>query len=147
MKMYIPEIGDEIILTSDWEFKEFNNFTNHVLINGTILKVKRIYIRQSMPERSTISFKVIKTEGFIFLNYRKIKNICVSLDYVNKIKFEIYKLNEKIQKIELDIIKYVEDEIIKFSSEYNRFKMLLNTYQYVLPVKYDNSVVNPIYSM
>ena len=145
--MYIPEIGDEIILTSDWEFKEFNNFTNHVLINGTILKVKRIYIRQSMPERSTISFKVIKTEGFIFLNYRKIKNICVSLDYVNKIKFEIYKLNEKIQKIELDIIKYVEDEIIKFSSEYNRFKMLLNTYQYVLPVKYDNSVVNPIYSM
>ncbi len=80
MKMYIPELGDQIKLTADWVFElhvEDRNSTlmeflhncefswenyrtgitmTSVIPDGSILKVDRIYIRKGASDYSSITF-------------------------------------------------------------------------------------------
>lgn len=43
MKMYIPELGDRIVLTKDWSFQLFNEHRNSGLINLLGVKFKGDY--------------------------------------------------------------------------------------------------------
>ena len=91
MKMYIPSVGDEIVLTSDWKFNLFNEQRNSTLMEivgdtrkegyswrkltaipcsipaGATLKIDRIYIRKGMDDFDSITFlwKGITTESKI----------------------------------------------------------------------------------
>jgi len=81
MKLYIPEISDELRLTADWTFDLYNEDRNSSLMEkvgdqrkvtgnwskdfqpipctipaGAILKVDRIYIRKGNKEYSSITF-------------------------------------------------------------------------------------------
>jgi len=80
MKLYIPEISDEIRLTADWTFDLYNEDRNSSLMEkigdvrkvtwgggnygsipctipaGAILKVDRIYIRKGNKEYSSLTF-------------------------------------------------------------------------------------------
>lgn len=81
MKLYIPEIGDEIKLATDWTFDLYNEYRNETLMTvmndiretfdsedqdfgaipctipaGEILIVDRIYIRKGQEDFSSISF-------------------------------------------------------------------------------------------
>jgi hypothetical protein len=84
MKMYIPSIGDEIVLTSNWEFGLWNERRNYdflvflgdvtkeywdyfysnksmksrpcVIPKGSLLKIDRIYIRKGVSDYDSITF-------------------------------------------------------------------------------------------
>ena len=81
IKLYIPEIGDEIKLTADWTFDLYNESRNTTLMEkigdtrdteyayrdpyttipctipaGAVLKVDRIYIRKGLSDFSSLSF-------------------------------------------------------------------------------------------
>lgn len=81
MKLYIPEISDEIRLTADWNFGLYNEDRNQSLMElmkdtrkvvwggspdyghipctipaGSILKVDRVYIRKGKGEFSSLTF-------------------------------------------------------------------------------------------
>jgi len=80
MKLYIPEIGDSLKLTTDWTFDLYNEDRNSSLMEkvgdvrkvtwggadygsipctipaGAVLKVDRIYIRKGNKEYSSITF-------------------------------------------------------------------------------------------
>jgi len=91
MKIYIPSVGDELRLTSDWTFGLYNEDRNSTLMEvlkdtrplgytyskvvtidsipatipaGEILKVDRIYIRKGKEEFDSITFywKNMRTE-------------------------------------------------------------------------------------
>ena len=80
MKLYIPEIGNQLRLTVDWTFDLYNEYRNATLLEkigdsrdagwyqrniggspctipaGAVLKVDRIYIRKGISEYSSITF-------------------------------------------------------------------------------------------
>lgn len=81
MKLYIPEIGSEIRLISDWTFNLYNEDRNSTLMEvtndprkttwsgdhqfgaipctipaGAVLKIDRIYIRKGLGEYSSLTF-------------------------------------------------------------------------------------------
>jgi hypothetical protein len=83
MKLYIPSVGDSILLTSDWQFDLYNEDRNHSLMelfndkrlianrwgsrvdmdsipctipSGSVLKVDRIYIRKGQGDFDSITF-------------------------------------------------------------------------------------------
>ena len=81
MKLYIPEIGDQFVLSSDWKFTLHNERRNETLMKklnwefkwyperdgsdktrelviskGTTLKVDRIYIRKGNSDYSSLTF-------------------------------------------------------------------------------------------
>ena len=78
MKLYVPEIGDRLELTTDWSFKLHFESRNKKLLErfghtfawsqkssdgldvtlrkGVVLKVDRVYIRQGMEDFSSITF-------------------------------------------------------------------------------------------
>ncbi len=80
MKLYIPEIGDEIRLLSDWTFDLYNEDRNSTMMEkvndqrrmrawgddygsipctvpaGVVLKIDRIYIRKGNKDYSSITF-------------------------------------------------------------------------------------------
>lgn len=78
MKLYVPEIGDELTLTADWTFALYNEYRNETLMEvindprqttygqsdsipctipaGSVLKVDRIYIRKGISEFSSLTF-------------------------------------------------------------------------------------------
>jgi len=84
MKLYIPTVGDSLMLTADWEFDLYNEDRNQSLMefvkdpremarhwgnpkidmgaapcvipSGSVLKVDRIYIRKGQGEFDSITF-------------------------------------------------------------------------------------------
>lgn len=108
MKMYVPEIGDKIILSSDWTFRVYDESRNSSLYtlmgftppsrwqdrgkligDFTIVKdqeliIDRIYIRKGKIEYSSIT-----------LRWGKIR-FWVKLEDFNKIEFENVIENKKI---------------------------------------------------
>ncbi len=80
MKLFIPEIGNEIKLLTDWTFDLYHEDRNYTLMEftndprprtyygkddttlpctipaGTILKVDRVYIRKGLKDFSSLSF-------------------------------------------------------------------------------------------
>lgn len=87
-KLYIPSIGDEIKLASEWQFPCFAESRNRVFIQkyqpdfspsnwyqsdgqslavtfpaGTILKVARIYIRAGKSDYDSITFTIKEIPG------------------------------------------------------------------------------------
>lgn len=144
--LFIPEIGTELLLTSDWDFPlymEFRNIKNcyrlfgiktedmpydssksfNVSIKaGSILKVDRIYIKKGLSSFSSITFNVTypdkKTKGRF---WAKLKD-------VNKIVCEIFKP-------ELDK-KFVATNKVKFN------KFLSDLYKTDLPFIVSESINN-----
>lgn len=79
MKLFIPEIGDMIVLLQDWTFNLYNEDRNHTLMEymrdprerqyndntppipctipaGAELKIDRVYIRKGLKEFSSLTF-------------------------------------------------------------------------------------------
>lgn len=87
MKLYIPEIGDQFVLTNDWSFDLYYEYRNESLLKkinidfewgrhqnnqekfpvtlakGTTLKVDRIYIRKGASDYSSLPFTLILMNG------------------------------------------------------------------------------------
>ena len=104
MRFYVPQIKDQIVLTSDWSFHLHNEYRNAKLLDvvdpngydysdpvvvtfptGMVLRVERIYIRQNAPDYSSITFRVVKSpDNPAFLKAR----FWVKLDDANKIEFD-----------------------------------------------------------
>ncbi len=84
-KLYIPTIGDHLVLTKPWKFKLYDEYRNSswwdkmnpkkpssgywgdadkfveiTLPPGTILSVDRIYIRKSAKDYDSVTFRVLK---------------------------------------------------------------------------------------
>ena len=118
MRLFIPEIGDKIILTEDWSFNLFGEYRNSSFVKnlqlkepldsdygsnmksveltlkkGTILTVDRIYIRKGISDYSSITFNVFFSED------KKIKGRFWSKLYdVNLIEYEIFELKDENTK-------------------------------------------------
>ena len=140
MKMYIPQIGDVINLTEDWEFNlhhenrnkdllveffnfdkvkyipyiENNKFNSFKLLKDTILTIDRIYIRKGNDDFSSITFNAIFPNGFKGRFWAKLED-------VNNIEFEIMKIKDInikftsfIQKIEITTIDKLDINKPKF---------------------------------
>jgi hypothetical protein len=111
MKMYIPSIGDKIILSKDWTFTLFNEYRNNSLIEpltqrryhqvketefsftlyaSTVLTVDRIYIRKGNPEYNSITFLIPKQYNTIKYGNGKIR-FWVKLKETENMEFEIYE--------------------------------------------------------
>jgi hypothetical protein len=117
MKLYVPEIGDRLKLTKDWEFKlyyerrnspllkhfgfeftwtrDYNKNESVILPIGTILKVDRIYIRNGAQDYSSISFYAEGIKGNGGLDKPKNSRFWAKLLDCNNIEFEIEKLVSK----------------------------------------------------
>jgi hypothetical protein len=121
MKFYIPEIGDEIVLSKDWKFIVTKEYRNEHLIKkflpekikgektiwhgddygkgigeiiipkGTVLSIDRIYIRKGASDYSSVTF-IIKSEG----KEKKIR-FFAKLQDCNNIEFESRKKKDSIQ--------------------------------------------------
>lgn len=71
MKMYIPELGDRIVLTKDWSFQLFNEHRNSGLINLLGVKFKgdyyvyngKQYFHASKTENGCCIFGVESKDG------------------------------------------------------------------------------------
>jgi len=71
MKMYIPELGDRIVLTKDWSFQLFNEHRNSGLINLLGVKFKgdyyvyngKQYFHASKTENGCYIFGVESEDG------------------------------------------------------------------------------------
>lgn len=140
MRMYIPQIGDVIQLTEDWEFNlhhenrnkdllveffnfdkvkyipyiENNKFNSFKLLKNTILTIDRIYIRKGNDDFSSLTFNAIFPNGFKGRFWAKLED-------VNNIEFDIMKIkdiNNKftsfIQKIEITTIDKLDINKPKF---------------------------------
>lgn len=122
MRLYIPEIGDEIELEKDWDFTLVNEFRNDALLEkfhpekikerrssfdwksygkpvgtitlpkGTILKIDRIYVRKGASDYSSITFITIPPDK----KEKKIR-FFASLTEANKIEFSERKRKDSIQ--------------------------------------------------
>jgi len=107
--MYVPEIGDLIKLTEDWNFnlnsESYRNrslaeilgkngpVNNVTLPKDTVLKIDRIYIRKGASDYSSLTFRIEETEN------KKIKGkrFWAKLRDVNKIEFDENR----------DVVKYL----------------------------------------
>jgi hypothetical protein len=126
MKLYVPEIGDRLELTSDWTFKLYFESRNTKLLarfnhtyawnqnskngidvtlnKGVILKVDRVYIRQGMGDYSSISFyaefpgESTKTGAF---GKPTSARFWAKLSDCNNIEFEIKDLIAETKKTSL----------------------------------------------
>ena len=77
--MHIPSIGDQFVLTADWQFKLFNEYRNATLMElmgdtrktsyghnmssipctipkGAVLAIDRIYIRKGLEDFDSVTF-------------------------------------------------------------------------------------------
>jgi len=114
MKLYIPSIGDIIVLTKDWEFNlydEYRNDTLYILSGGTpkinqyrqfersgsmkvtlkkdtVMSINRIYIRKGKKELDSVSFVVKQSPSF---PPRTKIRFWAKLEDVNNIEFELLK--------------------------------------------------------
>lgn len=112
MKLYVPEIGDKLKLTSDWTFdlhwehrnagllkhffgeefrwKDEKSHRPVTLPKGTVITVDRIYIRQGASEYSSISFYAgIGETGKGHFGKPKNPRFWATLKDCNRIEFEI----------------------------------------------------------
>lgn len=112
MKLYVPSIGDAIILTKDWEFTLHDEYRNKslwdtlfpgvwgnnwyssgkgpkqtVLPAGTVLTVDRIYIKKGLREYNSLTFMVKKAP---FVKKGKVR-FWAKLGDVNNIEFDVYQ--------------------------------------------------------
>lgn len=121
MNLYIPEIGDLILLTEDWLFKLYYERRNDSLIavskladpsyysswrtipqkpiemdlpKGTVLTIDRIYIRKGASDYSSITFKIKKC---IIPDFEG-KRFWAKLSDCNTIKFEKFIDTDKIAR-------------------------------------------------
>jgi hypothetical protein len=133
MKLYIPEIGDRLKLTSDWTFSLQHEYRNRAFLeylgfeytykyglerfetitipSGSVLKVDRIYIRKGAQEFSSITFYYEKpgTGKGASGKAKKSKSLrfWAKLSDCNKIEFEI---EEQIDTSKLPLnFSYVPD--------------------------------------
>lgn len=134
MKLYIPNIGDNLKLIKEWEFqlhseyrnfdtiKFFHNVTSNyrdtqsyktILPIDTILIIDRIYIRKGADDFSSVTFKYTLPTG-------ESGRFWAKLNDVNNIEFtqlEIInlkdELNKSIEDLENNFLNYACDSIVK----------------------------------
>jgi hypothetical protein len=142
MKLYIPEIGDMIVLTEDWTFNIYNEYRNNKLYEkmgwetryggtrlekheimfpkGTSLKIDRIYIRKGSSDYSSITF-------YVGSGNLKGARFWAKLADVNRIEFDP-KESERTITVSFPKTMYKTSEVgrvINSKSEYdNWFKHL-----------------------
>ena len=129
MKLYVPEIGDKLKLTSDWWFKLHYEYRNASLINrylpdkfahsirerevdfpllaGSVLEVDRIYIRKGNSEYSSITFKLISTPSETVKGVR----FWAKLKDCNNIEFEVDTTENATQNLYLVYHNYKKDQV------------------------------------
>lgn len=117
MKLYIPEIGDSMTLSSDWKFKLYveyrnkslfkyfnlpfqhgcNEYDDVTLPSGTVLKIDRIYIRKGLSDFSSVSFYATIPK------YKNSVRFWVKLDDVNNIQYDntVAVVRDKYSKIKI----------------------------------------------
>lgn len=135
MKLFLPEIGNRLVLTKDWEFVLYWESRNAKLIEkmgfkyehiwshkqnshkkqnflvtmpiGTVLSVDRIYIRKGNAGFSSVSFRIPKVENkkHTFSGVR----FWASLSDVNQIEFDLLTCNEET----LNDLRRINDELKK----------------------------------
>lgn len=113
MRLFIPPVGTKIRLTSSWCFslyKESRNFSLFKLFliedehmwNGygdkvqdvtlpedTVLKVRRIYVKQGAPQYNSVTFTIDKKLSKLLFKPKGTLRFWAKLDDVNKIECEI----------------------------------------------------------
>ena len=125
MKLYIPELGDQLRLTSDWIFdlhherrnaslwKELTGedykwidkvkSTKCIMPKGTVLAVDRIYIRKGASDFSSISFRIVshpkyKKEKKVF-GETYLHRFWAKLQDCNNIEYDLDKTVIGVHKI------------------------------------------------
>lgn len=118
MKLYIPRLGDRLILSADWTFKLYDEHRNDALFKalkipfpvdgdgrrqcygrhqlsvtvtlpaGTELAARRIYIRQGQRAFDSVTFSA-KIGG-------KFRRFWAKLDEVNGIEFAVHAAEEPV---------------------------------------------------
>lgn len=136
MKLYIPEIGDQFVLSKDWTFDLYYERRNESLLKkinidfkwnynqpmakypitltkGTSLKVDRIYIRKGLTEFSSLTF-------FIGSGEWKGCRFWAKLSDVNNIEFDEVQVSLAIKVSFSRSVSYSQnDKIITQSSVHN----------------------------
>jgi hypothetical protein len=109
-KMYIPTIGESIILTQPWSFLLHNEYRNSDLFEafdlpytgtrevtlpaGTVLKVQRIYIRGSNRGYDSVTLRTVHSPDSRLATKRtggKSRRFWVKLNDFNTIEYERYE--------------------------------------------------------
>jgi hypothetical protein len=148
MKLYIPEIGDKIVLTEDWTFTLYNEYRNEKLVNklgwntsmiygssklekkeitflkDTSLKIDRIYIRKGASDYSSITF-------FIGSGDWKGCRFWAKLSDVNKIEFDQEEVEKSIKIVMPNsFFNYSQVDLIKDEIEFNLWSKYQNKMEY-----------------
>lgn len=164
MKLYIPEIGDQLKLTSDWRFKLNDERRNKSLIEhlgfkysdykstdvtlpaDTVLQIDRIYIRQGLSEFSSISFYVKSTnnKGGYFGRPSTLR-FWASLKDCNNIEFvhELLISDAKPKLIFSNVVDYSRDRnrFIYFEEWAKLENKLIERHRIVDSKKYDANLI------
>lgn len=134
MKLYIPEIGDIITLSSNWNFSLYEESRNEDLMKvigqefkwnrrdekrnwqvmlpkGTELKIDRIYIRKGVSDYSSLTFFINSSPDTRIT--KKIR-FWAKLSDVNTIEFD----NDNINKVLINRIVFEPKEYVWGYSEY-----------------------------
>jgi len=146
MKLYIPEIGDQIVLTEDWTFNLYSEDRNRKLMDklnlayryeygralsknsvtlpkGTSLKIDRIYIRKGSSDYSSITF-------FIGSGDYKGCRFWAKLSDVNKIEFDPQETEKAITVKFSTTMNGSEVGSVKTKEQYDMFMKCLNKQEY-----------------
>jgi hypothetical protein len=138
MKLFIPELGTNIILTKDWTVtihperrnKGFFKFLNkpfdfwpykgiekftYTIPKGSKLSIERIYIRAGAKDFSSVTFRYIPVKGKAGIRF------WAKLDEVNQIEFEHVESNNTVRypNGRFSIEKYYKDRTAYYTLHFS----------------------------
>lgn len=124
MLMYIPKVGDEILISKNIEVSiqnesrnekllkllNLNDFLNNfILRENTHLRIERVYVRAGdSSEFDSVTFKILKSEHSDLVGSR----FWLNLDDVNRIEFELLSTKNKVK----------DSQSYNYLSQYIKFK-------------------------
>jgi hypothetical protein len=142
MNLFVPEIGTQLQLVSDWHFILYSESRNSNLLekitgkkhswsdksnylvtipSETVLTVDRVYIRKGVSNYSSLTFRIPKDKNK--KNPLAGVRFWAKLSDVNKIQFELISCNEKT----MELIRNIDDKtkMILDSIEQSKFMKIL----------------------
>jgi hypothetical protein len=156
MRLYIPEIGDRLRLTSEWTFKLYREHRNKSLRthfgldsstevdevtipSGTVLKVDRIYIRSGASDYSSLSFYAEGIgKGSGAFGKPTSARFWAKLENCNQIEFEIEELKSETPK---------QRKVFIGSGRYVKFEDMEGYWTHIVYFDDDKKQENPLFEI
>ncbi len=140
MLMYIPKVGDEIIISKNIEVSIQNEYRNEKLLKllnlhdflnmfilkeNTHLKIERVFVRAGdSSDFDSVTFKILKSDNSDLVGSR----FWLNLDDVNRIEFELFSTKNKAKNCQS--YSYLS-QYVKFKHKaygFNLFSLIISEF-------------------